>query len=110
MKILCGVTLAGTMAIAGCGMLGGGSAPAKAPPPPAPAVATESRDSSQSVASLRNVQTALINGGFYAGPVDGVWGPATEKALRAYQQANSLGVTGKLDADTMVKLNPPASN
>ena len=32
--------------------------------------------------------------------VDGDFGPATERAIRAYQQANHLGVTGTLDVET----------
>ena len=36
---------------------------------------------------------------------DGVWGPATESALKQYQQKNGLPVTGQLDQQTRSKLN-----
>jgi peptidoglycan hydrolase-like protein with peptidoglycan-binding domain len=38
--------------------------------------------------------------------VDGIWGPATERALRHYQRRNSLQVTGQLDQATRASLAP----
>ncbi len=38
--------------------------------------------------------------------VDGVWGPQTTAALRDYQKANGLAVTGHLDQPTRAMLDP----
>ena len=53
---------------------------------------------------VREAQRALNDKGFSAGAVDGVMGPHTEQALRQFQQAQGLGVTGTLDAQTMSAL------
>ena len=42
--------------------------------------------------------------GFYNGPIDGIFGPAQVKAIRAAQLAYRLAVTGKLDRETMSKI------
>ncbi len=59
----------------------------------------------------RQVQEQLQQQGTYRGPVDGVWGPQTQSAVRNYQQAHGLSTTGKLDMDTLASLNlAPSSN
>lgn len=51
------------------------------------------------------VQQALVNAGITVkGGVDGVFGAATTVALRAYQAANGLAVTGQADYATALKL------
>ena len=51
------------------------------------------------------VQQALVNAGVTVkGGVDGVFGAATTVALRTYQAANGLAVTGKADYATALKL------
>src|SRR5262245_6737879 len=47
---------------------------------------------------VRTAQRQLKERGYYTGPVDGVIGPATENALRAYQRDRGLKVTGRLDS------------
>jgi glucose-6-phosphate dehydrogenase assembly protein OpcA len=42
--------------------------------------------------------------GFYDGPIDGIFGPAQVKSIKAAQKAYQLPVTGKLDRDTMSKI------
>jgi glucose-6-phosphate dehydrogenase assembly protein OpcA len=42
--------------------------------------------------------------GFYDGPIDGIFGPAQAKAIKAAQEAYKLPVTGKLDPTTMSKI------
>ena len=42
--------------------------------------------------------------GFYDGPIDGIFGPAQVKSIKAAQKAYQLTVTGKLDRDTMTKI------
>jgi glucose-6-phosphate dehydrogenase assembly protein OpcA len=42
--------------------------------------------------------------GFYDGPIDGIFGPAQVKAIKKAQRAYQLTVTGKLDPETMGKV------
>jgi len=54
---------------------------------------------------IRQAQEALKNQGHDPGPLDGVMGPQTRQALRAFQSSNGLKQTGMLDAETKQKLN-----
>jgi glucose-6-phosphate dehydrogenase assembly protein OpcA len=42
--------------------------------------------------------------GFYDGPIDGIFGPAQAKAIKAAQEAYKLPTTGKLDPTTMSQI------
>ena len=53
---------------------------------------------------VRNVQKKLKELGFYKGNVDGDFGEATEKAVKAFQQQYGLTVDGKVGSATMAKL------
>ncbi|WP_207792111.1 peptidoglycan-binding domain-containing protein [Siccirubricoccus phaeus] len=55
--------------------------------------------------TVRQAQEALNSRGFNAGTADGVWGPRTQEALTAFQQANNLEATGRLNAPTRQALN-----
>lgn len=44
--------------------------------------------------SVRKIQTALRRAGFYKGAVDGILGPRTRGAIRAFQKSNGLKVDG----------------
>jgi len=55
-------------------------------------------------ALVRNVQQALNDKGYNAGAVDGQWGPATEDAVRRFQQASGLPQTGGLERPTLTAL------
>ena len=46
------------------------------------------------------LQQALADAGYFAGEVDGVYGPQTVAAVEALQEANGLPVTGTLDRAT----------
>ena len=46
---------------------------------------------------VSDVQSALAREGYYDGAIDGKLGPRTEKALRRYQRARGLEVTGRID-------------
>lgn len=67
---------------------------------------------------VERVQGALKGLEFYTGEVDGLTGPATERAIRAYQDKNGLEATGKIDqpllhhlggSDTTGAIAPTAS-
>jgi putative peptidoglycan binding protein len=49
---------------------------------------------------VKKVQEALKDKGNDPGPADGVLGPQTQKALRAFQSAQGLKSTGRLDSET----------
>ena len=53
---------------------------------------------------VRSAQKELKDRGYYSGPIDGVIGPATQTALRAYQRDRGLKVTGRLDSSTIRSL------
>jgi len=53
---------------------------------------------------IRTAQRQLKKHEYYSGPVDGVLGPATENALRAYQRDRGLKATGRLDSPTVRSL------
>ena len=42
------------------------------------------------------IQRVLANGGYYAGPIDGVFGVVTKAAVSAYQKADGDAMTGSL--------------
>ena len=58
-------------------------------------------DVTQSSSTMVAVQKALAKRGYYQGPIDGITGPQTEKALRSFQSANKLPVTGRVDSNTL---------
>ena len=64
----------------------------------------ERRASGDKDARVARVQRALNDRGFNAGPVDGSMGPSTVDALRRFQAAAGLPVTGNADSQTMVAL------
>lgn len=51
------------------------------------------------------LQERLIELGHDPGPVDGIYGQQTAAAVRAFQAASGLPVTGSVDADTLAALN-----
>jgi hypothetical protein len=58
---------------------------------------------------MRMVQQSLKDSGYDPGPIDGVQGPHTTAALKAYQKAQGLQETGQADTDTMAKLGVGAA-
>jgi peptidoglycan hydrolase-like protein with peptidoglycan-binding domain len=56
--------------------------------------------------TVRQIQTALKNSGFYTGMIDGKKGPLTKKAIEDFQRANNLGVDGKVGIKTWDVLKP----
>ena len=115
--LLCGLAVAGVFTRA--------AAPAvvfKMPPlaPPAPVIAADPvapsvpiREPAEAaspalaptpVTSWLDAQIALARAGFSSGPIDGVGGPQSAAALRAYQESHDLPATGALDATTRARL------
>lgn len=54
--------------------------------------------------SVRGAQERLAALGYAPGPVDGILGPRTARALRAFQTDRSLAVTGTLTPETAAAL------
>lgn len=57
--------------------------------------------------SVTELQQALKSAGFNPGPIDGIFGPRTQAALRAYQESIGVPVTGVYDDATKAKLDAP---
>jgi hypothetical protein len=53
---------------------------------------------------VKKIQQTLQDKGHYRGEVDGVFGLRTRASIRGFQKAESLPVTGQLDAQTAGKL------
>jgi redox-regulated HSP33 family molecular chaperone len=51
--------------------------------------------------AVKQIQTKLKTWGYYSGSVDGVYGSATEKAVRSFQKKNGLTVDGKAGPQTL---------
>ena len=45
--------------------------------------------------SVREIQMRLTRAGYYRGPIDGVMGPRTRYAIRAYQRSHNSRVTAR---------------
>lgn len=54
--------------------------------------------------TILELQKALLAKGFSPGPLDGIPGPMTRAALRAFQARHALDATGIADAKTLQKL------
>jgi peptidoglycan hydrolase-like protein with peptidoglycan-binding domain len=58
-------------------------------------------------APVRGLQRRLAQAGYSPGPIDGIFGPATEHAVRRYQAAHGLPATGVAGPRTIARLHPP---
>jgi hypothetical protein len=91
-RFLVGIMAASIAVLLG-GSIGEGLArPSREAAPPAPRF-------------VREAQQALRDLGYQPGPVDGVVGQRTKQALVKYQRAERIQVTGRLDSETMVRLD-----
>ncbi|GAB4372583.1 MAG: hypothetical protein Kow00114_34090 [Kiloniellaceae bacterium] len=68
-----------------------------APAAAQPAVQLAQAESGLEAAYVRGIQKELLAHGYKPGPVDGVAGPQTRAAIRAYQADAGLDVDGKAD-------------
>lgn len=55
---------------------------------------------------VRKIQSALKKAGFDPGKIDGQMGKDTREAIKGFQKANNLEVTGKVDQQTWKLLKP----
>jgi len=55
--------------------------------------------------TIQEIQTALVNSGFYKGEADGKMGPMTKKAIEAFQKANGLQADGRVGPKTWALLS-----
>ncbi len=76
------------------------ASPAARDPGPAPAIAFESRQ-----AMIRIAQQLLSERGFDPGPADGLEGPKTNQAVRAFQRSIGAASTGRIDESLVVRLS-----
>lgn len=90
-RFLVGIVAASIAVLLG-GSIGEGLALSREAAPPSPRF-------------VREAQRALRDLGYQPGPLDGVVGPRTKQALVRYQQAERIQVTGRLDSETMVRLD-----
>jgi Putative peptidoglycan-binding domain-containing protein len=67
------------------------------------------RHMSHGSSMVREVQQALKDKGNDPGAVDGKLGPKTKAAIRDFQKANDLKVTGRIDKETKSKLGVGSS-
>jgi peptidoglycan hydrolase-like protein with peptidoglycan-binding domain len=58
------------------------------------------------VAPVRTLQRRLARARYSPGPIDGIFGPATEQAVRRYQAAHGLPANGIAGTRTMARLHP----
>lgn len=58
----------------------------------------------QDQASVKQVQEKLSQQGYDVGPVDGIFGPKTQQALRKFQEDKGGQPTGQIDQQTMAAL------
>jgi len=73
-------------------------------PDPATQQAMSTKLAEKKSASIAALQTILKAGGFYTGAIDGVWSPAVEGALKAFQKKATLPETGTMDQATLAAL------
>ena len=59
--------------------------------------------------NIYQVQQKLQALGYDPGPIDGTWGAKTARALRSFQQAHGLPMTGAIDEKTKAKLEETVS-
>ena len=60
--------------------------------------------SKQESLQVAAIQGALTSGGYYTGPIDGIWSPAVDTAIQALQADQELEKTGTTDPATLIAL------
>jgi peptidoglycan hydrolase-like protein with peptidoglycan-binding domain len=70
---------------------------------------TSKQISSSDSSNITQLQQALNDKGFNAGPVDGLNGPKTQAALKQFQQSQGIAASGKADSQTLAALGVSGS-
>jgi len=71
--------------------------------------ANESNAAMNTPGNTRDLQRALSQRGFNAGPADGVYGPRTRRAVMDWQRANNQQVTGRATPQLWSQINQPVN-
>ena len=103
------------LALAGALMLAAGTLNAQstatatpaAPTTHAAATTSSKKHEGPSKDQITMAQQSLTKAGLYKGKVDGKWNDELSSAVKKYQTQNKMKVTGKLDEETLKKLEPP---
>jgi peptidoglycan hydrolase-like protein with peptidoglycan-binding domain len=66
--------------------------------------ATRTHQAKWTKEQVKEAQAGLAKAGYFKGEPNGVYGKSTRKAIRAYQKANNMPVTGHLDNELLTKL------
>lgn len=69
-----------------------------------------SSDAATTTAENRTIQTKLKRWGYYAGNVDGIYGPLTKEAVKYFQRKNGLSVDGIVGPKTAAALGMTLSS
>jgi peptidoglycan hydrolase-like protein with peptidoglycan-binding domain len=80
------------------------------PPVPAQPVIQQPAPAVPEPPTVRDIQRALRNAGFYHGPISGVIGPKTRSAIKSFQRANNLTVDGIVGRRTWAELSRHLTN
>jgi peptidoglycan hydrolase-like protein with peptidoglycan-binding domain len=81
------------------------SAPKKAPTKAATqAVTHRSAQQQPTQERYREIQQALVDKGYFGGPVDGEWGAGSVDALKRFQHDQSLTEDGKIGSVSLIAL------
>lgn len=83
--------------------------PPKTAAEPDPQAQAQQRANRPAPETVRAVQRALRRLGYEPGPADGVEGPKTRAAVRAFQQQRGLAVDGRIDPALLDRLNSSAA-
>ena len=99
-----GAALGAVILLQGCSLL---PQTEPSPPPPSikPAAVIAPEPETTGPVEIKAAQRALLELGYYEAGVDGIVGPKTEAAIRAFQKASNLQITGDLTrelVDTIV--------
>lgn len=75
--------------------------PGEATPPPADTLPTLSGRTERFKSIVKRVQIALLAQGYYQGAIDGIVGPGMRAAIRKFQGARNLQVTGTITTEVL---------
>ena len=73
-----------------------------------PGAAAASYKRGSSGETVKQIQTRLAEWGYYSGAIDGIYGSATESAVRRFQKANGLTADGICGSATLTAIGLPS--